>query len=668
MDKTVCETCNNTEDACVCCASCLQVTCSCCETCETYPCQCCSICGDAPWNCVCCHDCGNTEDECECAEGPSGTMGHSAKPGWVERGHADVKCIVKSDNWRKAWPEIDEKFDPVQMAADFYLLEAIVTDAPLRVTGIAPVAAMHANTEERDHDVLKSMGVTLKKDRVALIKERNARIAADRKNDPVYDLAWIIGEAEQLLDEVVDVSDATLVGYFHMAIAGEARHHRAIGGTVLAGGDYRAGAWVGWRKVYEQVGPEAIKDLAALLGEISGGTYGGKRWQQAAEILYSRVTCELGPTEAVTKRLFVDRAWTLEHNGGCFLNKIDWHCGNRKGWNLSYLKSRVLEAHAANPPQWRILMSVASDRVVDLADRYWETANRRREALGVDPIDNPRLNVATRILCRYCSSNPAFGHRAGCGAPATESFSGGDISVPRPWFRIIEEDDWMGYDWLGWTASEEKAASLYPIKADGSFELDGMCDLTANTCMTVDFGSHQQYVEFADTSKLKLFEADDHEYNLGELIANDKSVTVDINAKDGVIQGCSFNLTIAAYKNGKRIGGNLAVWHESFGAVEYYGKGKNMYPKSKLAQVLSEKVVNCMDVIRHANPHLQIVEPDADTVAAYQTQQAAKAAKIDALRKAERAQVNVQMQADFSQAKANLANVTYVLSKPKVKS
>lgn len=447
-----CDECGRSEDDCQCCSDCAHYPCECCENCGYYPCECCSECGDS------CCSCGSQE---------SGSMGSSDVPGWVARGHKSVACVSSDSGWQRVWPEIDNRhFDPCVEASNFYLLEAIANNAPNRVR---PVKAITFSDSGNDVEMLHKLGVSKSKQKT-LIKNRDKMVAERRESDPDYDLAWLMRDAAIALDEVVDRADATLVGYFHMACAGEARHHRAIGGTVLTGGRNRAAAWVGWRTVYDQVGPEAIKDIAVLLGEITGGTYGGALWKQAAEILYERVTGTLGPDEKTTKRLFVDRAWTLEHNGGCFLNKIEWACKNNRGWTLDALKSRVLNAHAENPANWRVLCQVASEPVVEMFDRYWEITNRQRELSGMEPIPNPRLNVKTRTMCKSCWSDPARGHMAGCKSPFKHDFDGGDLSNGgKSWFMVVDEEDWNQYNWSKWNKKE------YPVGPDGSFfvhELD----------------------------------------------------------------------------------------------------------------------------------------------------------------------------------------------------
>lgn len=495
-EDELCERCDAPVDDCVCCSDCEKASCECCGTCGVYPCECCDMCGEPQDYCTCCADCECSPCECDCGGcgecescGDSGRMGKSTKPGWVSRGH-NVSNIVYDDNWQNTWPEIDsQNFDPVIEAANFYLLEAITGGVP---NGIPerPVSAHRANTAERDEELLIQLGITSADERAKRIMARDQAIEDRKATDPDFALAVLLAEAEDMFEVVVDRADATLVGYFHMACAGEARHHRAIGGTVLAGGRSRAGAWIGWRKVYEAVGPESVKDLANLLGEITGGTYGGERWEEAANILYGRITGELGPTEAINKRLFVDRAWTLQHNGGVFLNKINWRISNRKGWDLHAVQSKVLDAHASNPPNWKLLCSVADISVVEMFHRHWDAMNARREAYGMDTVENPVKQVKYRIMCRHCNSNPAAGHFLSCPAPAAGDFNGGDISNPNgaSWLLHVEEDEWNRFDWRTWHTD----ASKYAVSADGALVLSAVTPVQISVSVSMTTSNHPQ--------------------------------------------------------------------------------------------------------------------------------------------------------------------------------
>tara|TARA_R110002020_G_scaffold159439_6_gene343255 strand:+ start:2971 stop:3816 length:846 start_codon:yes stop_codon:yes gene_type:complete len=135
--------------------------------------------------------------------------------------------------------------------------------------------------------------------------------------------------------------------YTDMAVGGELRHSRqriesgtfsemdiprplleALFGHVITGS--RNSAWEGWYHFRQRYGTLAIrwaKDVFSLKGWGSG--YGGMRWANIADTLYSY---EKGIT---TQHTFVDTCFGLEHNGGAYFNK--W-------WSTGYLKE-VLDAN-----------------------------------------------------------------------------------------------------------------------------------------------------------------------------------------------------------------------------------------------------------------------------------------------------------------------------------
>lgn len=93
--------------------------------------------------------------------------------------------------------------------------------------------------------------------------------------------------------------------------------------------------WLQW--AIEQ--PSSLYDFAAdLFREFTDEEgYGGDAWADAAMVLKMRLDGTLGPTEFKNKKLFVDRAISLEHNGGCFFDKM---------YNIEIGMARVLNAHA----------------------------------------------------------------------------------------------------------------------------------------------------------------------------------------------------------------------------------------------------------------------------------------------------------------------------------
>ena len=102
--------------------------------------------------------------------------------------------------------------------------------------------------------------------------------------------------------------------------------------------------------------------------------------------------------------LFVDRVFTLEHNGGCFLNKVAWTKRNGLHWGLSKMRY-VLNAHAAKshdgqddmPTDWRLLCDVASPGVASLflmAERHLARLARRYGGV-LAPVGRSHIRKAT---------------------------------------------------------------------------------------------------------------------------------------------------------------------------------------------------------------------------------------------------------------------------------
>lgn len=452
-EETLCDNCGDLEEECDC------VHCYCGSKCLIY--DACSVCGEAhPGCCECCGNCGCVECECcqecgeagcECGEG----FGDSDRTPWEQRGvSTDSTANNSTSNWQMIWPEIDAtNFDLCREAADFYLLEAITngivnSDNPFLLT-----AEVKATPEQ----LLILIGAD--DERVtAQLETRRLNIATDESDklpSPLeIALRGVIKEAKNLFAQRIERSDEIFRAYFHMAVAGEARHHRAIKNRILSGDRDRA--WSGWRSIYDQVGPEALLDLANLFMEFTGGTYGGAPWAEACKILYSREMGTLGPNEFLNKKMFVDRAWTLEHNGGCFLNKISWAVKNPNGWHIGELKSKILDSHASSPPNWRSLLRAASEEVLILWDQIWEINNE----LNGTTNENPRnAQPQRRIICRHCDSNPLKGHFKGCAAHMQPNFNKGKINENEysSWYMVLEEDDWASWNWHRWDTTDKNA-------------------------------------------------------------------------------------------------------------------------------------------------------------------------------------------------------------------
>lgn len=282
-------------------------------------------------------------------------------------GVGDSDGGYKAKMWSKVWPNVTpDLIDPAQAAADYYLLFALTNNSFVEFEPMEYPSA----------EDIQLAGEILEADQSVI--EAQKLLAEDKKvNDPRFKLTQLGAQADSKYRNLVYKLDSCFREYVHLACGGELRHHQSCNESL---GAYRRGAWVKWFYIYEQNGPEALLTMADLFEEFSGSSYGGPPWANAARILYQREMGTLGPDEFTTKELYVDRVFTLEHNGGCFLNKLDW-VNLRKGRepihsrHFAEMKDTVLNAHASNPTNIDMLLGYASQEVIDLTLQYLNVAN-----------------------------------------------------------------------------------------------------------------------------------------------------------------------------------------------------------------------------------------------------------------------------------------------------
>lgn len=446
-----CTECGNVPGECECCENCESSPCNCCQQCE-YPssdCQCCSDCGNNEYNCTCCGECGgNTDagectccgdcgesesycccnnDECQSCGSYSGNCGCDVgipekaivwcltcnkclcktcsnsctcdypqqaifqgttsngtdlrEAGWIDRG-IHIANVKPHEDWSQVWNVPIHELDPVQVACDYYLLEALRYDIPNRVN-FTPVKVPIRQflggagyNKWEDSEYLRSRGDNIVPSTLLLARDT------------------IVSKAEGMFQSLVNRTAHPFAEYANMVISGELRYHRAVGGRLL--GSSRSTAWSGWKRIFETVGPEALTDAAALFRDIKGESVGGELWAIAAETVrdYYRKDGKLPP------HLFLDRLFTICHNGGSIFNKLGWVRSNKPGWHVGNLQDIVLPAHGES--DWKILLAGCTDEVTSTWAEYWEITNRIKESLGLDILSDPGKKLSMRV-CRSCS-------------------------------------------------------------------------------------------------------------------------------------------------------------------------------------------------------------------------------------------------------------------------
>lgn len=510
-DIEMCSVCDHAEDDCQCCGDCGHYPCDCCETCgeptedcmccsdcEHYPCVCCSICGQNEYNCECCGDCMETEENCTCNSESGNEFGVSMTAPWEVRGHVFKQPEVIKDKWELVWPEVDQGMDPVQAAADFYVLEALSAHAVVNHPFKVKPLKVDKDADERFFDLF---GITDPDEKAEAIKARDDATLERMVTDPKFRLSYVITEADNALTELVEWLDGILVAYSHMAIGGELRHHIAASGKALSGD--RTHAWIQWRRIYTKLGNQALLDAATLFYEFTGGGYGGPPWANCCEVLHARLEGQLGPDGAdghINKRMFVDRFWTLEHNGGCFLNKIHWSNVNGQSWSVGSMK-QLLNAHASSPTNFMTLLSCASKSTQRLFGDYFEALNDVAKIAGHDPIESPVGEIgAVKYKCKGCASDAKLGHYEHCEVMTNKeayNFAPDDLNGEdgTKWMAVL---DWGKSVPSGWTKSHKDPSIL-------TFDADGDLKLTENTTFTVNLQIHAATNgEMKDVTKSKM--------------------------------------------------------------------------------------------------------------------------------------------------------------------
>lgn len=271
------------------------------------------------------------------------------------------------ESWTEIWTHIDhEQIDPCQSAADNYLLFGIANNS------FVEIIKKYYPSDDEIATSGKLLGASNEE-----IQNRIKEIEELRNDDPTLKLDVLNAKAQKMFVELVERLDVSFREYVHMACGGELRHMSAMKGDPHYAGERRR-AWAQWFFIYEKYGPKALKQMSHVFRTCGGGSFGGEKWALGSDILYQREVGELGPDEFSNKQVFVDRVFTLEHNGGCFLNKLGWVNLRKDRPNamehFGAMKNNVLKAHCANPVDIKKLYDYASEEVQKLLKEYLDLA------------------------------------------------------------------------------------------------------------------------------------------------------------------------------------------------------------------------------------------------------------------------------------------------------
>lgn len=307
-----------------------------------------------------CENCGDYPSDCECGD-VSSYYNDGPNPVKVPSSNVWENVLVTRDNPHRG--------NLTQYVADFYLLECLAN-----IDGFAPAkAAFRAFTEK------------------------------------------VAREFAQYLDEI---------------IGGELRHTARICRSAsgipadlfpylrACGHNFeRSSAWKVWRTMRKTEGIRALEmaETAFRDGKWGDGAYGGSSWATIAKVLISYYKSKLPAS------LFVDRCFSLEHNGGCVFDKQ---------YKVKGSLRKCLDAHGND--DYRTLLAHASASVKAL----WNSKRHSwhsEEWLGAERA-KPIAQCAVSANC----VSPDWHH----GACITEDHISEMVDRQKKWFeaRRVEND------------------------------------------------------------------------------------------------------------------------------------------------------------------------------------------------------------------------------------
>lgn len=317
----ICQECDTCSECC---------TCPRCGRCETVAHDSCTFCGRCENCCQCdfCDNCHSLSDTCDCVYCGSCDSYNSDRcstcrycdncctcsgaviPGWRVRKEL-LPRDLGADNYRQT-AIMARSIDPVERMATFYLLDYITAIAP----GNSAVAVFQ-------------------------------------------------DEARAMQAELVANLAPVFADYVAGAIGGELRHHR---NTYLP--DDRPHAWDYWAGMVATIGvPALAQDAAELFLDGSWEHhYGGEPWANAARVWGRYGRGEIGA------RNFVDNLFSLQHNSGSLLDKLDWK-SNPWGWTVEHMVL-IGNAHAARDTDLRLMLAHANGDARTLFAEWWTAKNR----------------------------------------------------------------------------------------------------------------------------------------------------------------------------------------------------------------------------------------------------------------------------------------------------
>lgn len=183
-----------------------------------------------------------------------------------------------------------------------------------------------------------------------------------------------IGRAAHKYATLLHQFTPVLLHYMTYAISSELHYHKASR-RILG-----VSAAAGWDAMIRKFGLSRCSKWASAMFRDTGWSesYGGESWAKGTDICmwYADGMVQGMPFGA---KEFCDRAFSLQHNTGSYLNKLSW----KDGMPDTTLK-KLLDAH--HQSKWDALLKRASVTVVELFSEYTDLCNEVRKAAGLDEV------------------------------------------------------------------------------------------------------------------------------------------------------------------------------------------------------------------------------------------------------------------------------------------
>lgn len=250
-------------------------------------------------------------------------------------------------------------------AANFYLLESL--------TCLAPFARINESIiTELGQDSLEMFGIEVIKELL--------------NSKPLYEcepnerLKYLMITAWVKLQELVSKLKTIFYEYVFYGCGHELKHHPS---WCRIGSLKESVMYAVIAQLREEFGDRTVVRWMKESFKDSGWEedYGGYAWAQCADVALSYIDNEL------TDLQFVDRIWTLEHNGGSFINKWHWNYGNIH---------KILDAH--HEGRFDILYQYSSQETKGLATLIEDHIKETHVSTGPPKlVDVPKHNPISNL-------------------------------------------------------------------------------------------------------------------------------------------------------------------------------------------------------------------------------------------------------------------------------